>query len=93
MVKLTTFEEQSACPCRKNVRFNFGYKPDMSDGRQEVTSGHSPIFDRSLPSGGGAERSPNQSASAQSQRSLQRANPAWGALFQSREAFVEMHLA
>lgn len=77
------FSRQKVC-----TRFNFGYRPDMSDARIEVTGGHSPIINNVTTSR--TAFSPSN-ASGQTQP-LADQQDVWGPVFQSRSSFVEMHV-
>lgn len=70
-------------------RYNFGYNPDLSDIRLEVTAGHSPIINNVMTAR--TAFSPN-SVNSQEQPLANQPN-VWGPVFRSREAFLEMHIA
>lgn len=70
-------------------RFNFGYRPDMSDSRIEVTSGHSPIVNSHT----STRRAFSPNAALSNEQPLADQPDVWGPIYKNRNSFVDMHLA
>ena len=70
-------------------RYNFGYNPDRSDIRLEVTGGHSPIVNSNVT----ARMAFSPAAGNNQEQPLVNQPDVWGPIFRNRASFLEMHVA
>ncbi|WAR21475.1 hypothetical protein MAR_015449 [Mya arenaria] len=94
MVKITKVGScnKKICIRNRNQRYNFGYRPDMSDIRLDVTAGHSPIFQRNPAQTGHQAGNQSRALSLSQGNGNQGGN--WGIEnCPDRDAFVAMHIA